>query len=263
MHCGDCLDILKDYPSDYFDLICTSPPYADSRKRTYGGIKPDQYAEWFLPRSEQFLRVLKPSGTFILNIKEKVVNKERSTYVIELIPQLRQQGWVWTEEFIWHKKSCVPGKWPNRFRDAWERCLQFNKTKQFKMRQENVMVPICDSTKSRLNRLGRNDRTRQSSQTQSGFGRNISKWVGREMVYPTNVLHMSPETRNRSHSAVFPEALPRWFIQLFTDPDDWVLDAFSGSGTSCGVAKTLGRNSVGIDKIPEYVELAKERINKG
>ena len=66
---GDCLDVLKKYPDNTFDLIMTSPPYADRRKNTYGGIAPEKYVEWFLPRSTQFLRVLKPMGTFILNIK--------------------------------------------------------------------------------------------------------------------------------------------------------------------------------------------------
>lgn len=140
--CGDCLSALQDYPDNFFDLIVTSPPYADSRKGTYGGIHPDRYVAWFLPRSEQFLRVLKPTGTFILNIKERVVNGERHTYVVDLLLRLREQGWLWTEEFIWHKKNCHPGKWPNRFRDAWERCLQFNKSKTFHMYQEAVLVPM-------------------------------------------------------------------------------------------------------------------------
>ena len=111
------------------DLIFTSPPYADRREKTYGGIKPDKYVEWFLPKAEQFLRVLKPTGTFVLNIKELTVDGERHTYVLDLILAMRKQGWLWTEEFIWHKKNCYPGKWPNRFRDAWERCIQFNKEK--------------------------------------------------------------------------------------------------------------------------------------
>lgn len=101
---GDCKDLLPNLPDNCVDLIITSPPYADQRKNTYGGIHPNQYVEWFLPISAQLLRVLKPTGTFILNIKEKVVNGERSTYVIELILGMRQQGWLWTEEFIWHKK---------------------------------------------------------------------------------------------------------------------------------------------------------------
>jgi site-specific DNA-methyltransferase (adenine-specific) len=136
---GDCLGVLADYPDNTFDLIVTSPPYADKRKNTYGGVAPDKYVEWFIPRSKEFLRVLKPTGTFILNIKEKAENGERHTFVLELILALRKQDWLWTEEFIWHKKNCYSGKWPNRFRDAWERCLQFNKTRHFKMNQEAVI----------------------------------------------------------------------------------------------------------------------------
>ena len=82
---GDCKDILKEYPDNYVDLIVTSPPYADARRNTYGGIHPNNYVDWFLPISEQLLRVLKPTGTFILNIKERVSNGERHTYVLELI----------------------------------------------------------------------------------------------------------------------------------------------------------------------------------
>lgn len=115
---GDCKDLLKKIADNSVDLIVTSPPYADQRKTTYGGIHPDKYVDWILPITKELLRVLKPTGTFILNIKEKVVDGERSTYVIELILEMRKQGWLWTEEFIWHKKNSYPGKWPNRFRDA-------------------------------------------------------------------------------------------------------------------------------------------------
>jgi len=259
---GDCLDVLKEYPDDYFDLILTSPPYADARVKTYGGVPPDEYVEWFLPRSEEFLRVLKPTGTFILNIKEKTVNSERSTYVIELILELRKQGWLWTEEFIWHKTTAFPGKWPNRFRDAWERCLQFNKNKKFKMNQEAVMVPIGDwATKtSRLTSLTKNDKVRHDSSTNSGFSKKTANWVNRDMVYPTNVLHLAPETGNRKHSAVFPKKIPEWFIKLFTDEGDMVLDPFVGSGTTCHVADELNRESVGIDILEENIELADNKM---
>jgi site-specific DNA-methyltransferase (adenine-specific) len=260
--CGDCKEVLLDYPDSFFNLIVTSPPYADSRTNTYGGIKPDKYVEWFLSRSEQFLRVLKPTGTFILNIKERVVNGERHTYVIELILELRKQGWFWTEEFIWHKKNCHPGKWPNRFRDAWERCLQFNKSRHFQMFQDNVMVPMGKWAENRLNHLGRNDVVRFNSQVGSGFGKNISNWIGREMAYPSNVLHMATETGNRNHSATFPLGLPEWFIKLFTKEGDWVLDPFVGCGTTCEAAQKLGRNSVGIDIQADYVKLAKEKVKE-
>jgi len=209
---GDSREKLKSLPGDCVDLIVTSPPYADQRKNVYGGIHPDEYVGWFLPVSEQLLRVLKPSGTFVLHIKEKAVNGERSTYVIELILEMRKQGWLWTEEFIWHKKNCYPGKWPNRFRDSWERLLQFNKNKKFNMYQEEVMVPMGEWASSRLKSLSRTDKTRDTSKVGSGFGKNISNWVNRDKAYPTNVLHLATECNNKNHSATFPSALPKWFI---------------------------------------------------
>ncbi|MBL0699463.1 MAG: site-specific DNA-methyltransferase [Desulfosarcina sp.] len=256
---GDCLEILKQYPDNFFNLIVTSPPYADSRNKTYGGIKPNEYVEWFLPRAKEFYRVLKSDGTFILNIKEKAINGERHTYVLELILAMRKQGWLWTEDFVWHKKNCFPGKWPNRFRDAWERCLQFNKSRKFNMYQEEVMVPMGDWAKTRLKKLSKTDRTRDESKVNSGFGKNVSNWIGRDMAYPTNVLHFATECYNKKHSAAFPKSLPEWFIKLFTKEYDWVLDPFVGSGTTAEVAQSLSRNSVGIDVLSEYCKLAQKR----
>lgn len=257
---GDCEEVLKRFPDHFFDLIFTSPPYADRRKKTYGGVRPDEYVDWFLPKAEQFARVLKPTGTFILNIKERVVNGERHTYVIELILRLREQGWLWTEEFLWHKKNCYPGKWPNRFRDSWERLLQFNKERKFSMYQEAVMVPVGDWATTRLTSLSETDRSRDESKVGSGFGKNVSKWIGRDKVYPTNVVHMATECANRGHSAAFPVNLPRWFIKLFTQQGDWVLDPFVGSGTTAIAAKNLGRNYIGIDVNEEYCQVSRERV---
>ncbi|KUK46381.1 MAG: Putative N-4 cytosine-specific methyltransferase [Anaerolinea thermophila] len=259
---GDCEEVLKSFPDNSVDLIFTSPPYADQRKKTYGGIKPDDYVDWFLPKAAQFFRVLKPRGTFVLNIKERVVNGERHTYVIELILELRKQGWLWTEEFIWHKKNSYPGKWPNRFRDNWERLLQFNKQRKFNMYQEAVMVPVGDWAKDRLNNLSETDKTRDESKVGSGFGKNISNWVGRKMVYPNNVLHLATECSNRNHSAAFPVELPSWFIRLFTERDDLVLDPFIGSGTTAVAAIQEGRKFVGIDTENDYIELSQDRISE-
>ncbi len=257
---GDCAEQLKNLPDNSVDLIVTSPPYADQRKNTYGGVSVNRYVEWFLPITKELLRVLKPTGTFILNIKEKVQDGERSTYVIELILEMRKQGWLWTEEFIWHKKNCYPGKWPNRFRDAWERLLQFNKSKKFNMYQEAVMVPTGDWAKTRLKNLSETDKMRDNSKVGSGFGKNISNWEGRDMVYPTNVLHLATECSNKNHSAAFPESLPEWFIKLFTKEGDTVLDPFMGSGTTNYVAQRMHRNSIGIEIKTEYYQQVKEQL---
>jgi len=261
LYLGDCEEVLRQITDNSVDLIFTSPPYADQRKNTYGGIIPDDYVDWFLPKSEQMLRVLKPTGTLILNIKEKVVKGERSTYIMELILAMRKQGWLWTEEFIWHKKNCYPGKWPNRFRDSWERLLQFNKNKKFNMYQEEVMVPMGDWAKTRLKNLSETDKTRDESKVGSGFGKNISNWITRDKAYPTNVLHLATECNNKNHSAAFPEGLPEWFIKLFTETGDTVLDPFMGSGTTNIVANRMRRNSIGVELHPEYYEMVRAQIS--
>lgn len=260
LYLGDSKTQLKNLPDNSVDLIVTSPPYADQRKDTYGGIHHDKYVDWFLPISEQLLRVLKPTGTFILNIKEKVVDGERSTYVMELILSMRKQGWLWTEEFIWHKKNSYPGKWPNRFRDSWERLLQFNKDKKFHMYQEEVMVPMGDWAKTRLKKLSDTDKIRDTSKVGSGFGKNISNWLDRDKAYPTNVLHLATECNNKNHSAAFPEELPEWFIKLFTKQHDTVLDPFMGSGTTLIVANRMQRHSIGVDIMPEYYNMVKQQL---
>lgn len=260
LYLGDSREELKKLPDNSVDLIITSPPYADQRKTTYGGIHHDKYVEWFLPISKELLRVLKPTGTFILNIKEKVVDGERSTYVMELILEMRKQGWLWTEEFIWHKKNCYPGKWSNRFRDAWERLLQFNKERKFNMYQEEVMVPMGSWAKSRLKNLSDTDKIRDNSKVGSGFGKNISNWLTRDKAYPTNVLHLATECSNKNHSAAFPQELPEWFIKLFTKENDTVLDPFMGSGTTLTVANKMQRHSIGIEILPEYFEMVQSQI---
>ena len=258
---GDSRDVLAGMPSNSIDLIVTSPPYADQRNNTYGGISPNNYVDWFLPIGKELLRVLKPDGTFILNIKERVVGGERHTYVLELILALRKQGWLWTEEFCWHKKNSYPGKWPNRFRDSWERLLQFNKNRHFKMYQEAVMVPTGDWAKTRLKNLSETDRVRDESRVGSGFGKKIENWISRDKAFPNNVLHMATECGNRSHSAAFPEALPEWFIKLFTEPGDTVLDPFAGSGTTLRVAHRLHRKAVGIEIVPEYIRVMNDQLD--
>jgi len=253
---GDALTVLQAFPDNCVDSIITSPPYANNRHGPYQGVPIDGYVEWFKPISEQLKRVLRPPGSFILIIKERVDDGERATYVLELILEMKKQGWIWTEEYIWHKKNCYPGKWPNRFRDAWERCLHFTKQKKFKMFQEAVMVPMGNWALKRLEKLSDTDRIRDESRSLSGFGKNVSNWVGRKHVYPTNVLHLATECSNRNHSAAFPISLPAWFIKLFTEQGEVVLDPFIGSGTTALACIQLERHFIGIEKVDKYYKQA-------
>jgi site-specific DNA-methyltransferase (adenine-specific) len=274
---GDCAKLLCDkskFPSNSVDLIMTSPPYGIQRAKTYGGIDPDIYVEWFEPIGKELHRILKPSGSFILNIKEKVKDCERETYVIELILSLKKSGWLWIEEFCWFKKNSFPGKWKHRFRDNWERCLHFAKSKDIEMYQDAVRVPIGDWSKVRFKSMGKKDFIRTISGTNSNFGRKVSNWLDRKMVYPHNVLvfeeehynmpsnllHFSTECNNRGHSAAFPVELPSWFIKLFTKKGGTVLDPFMGSGTTAMASLLLGRNYLGIEAVEDHVLLAQKNI---
>lgn len=260
--CGNSEKILETIPDHTVDLIFTSPPYAQQRQQQYASVSPDDYVAWFIPIAAQLQRVLKPTGTFILNIKENVIRGERSPYVLELILALRRQGWRWTEEFIWHKKNSFPGKWPNRFRDAWERLLQFNLQKKFYMYQEAVKVPMNVSTRQRLQRLRDADKILTPSQNGSPFKRNLANWQNKDSVYPDNVLYLGTESHNRHHSAVFPQTLPTWFIRLFTQEQNIVLDPFVGSGTTVVAAHQLDRQFIGIDISEEYCSVARNRLSK-
>ena len=258
---GDALRWLKKFPSSSVDLIVTSPPYANKRMSSYGGTKPENYIEWFLPITSELYRVLKSDGSFVLNIKEGV-NIERQTYVLELILELKKQGWLWIDEYIWRKSTSMPGKWPNRLRDGWERCLHFTKNKKFNMFQDSVMVPVGDWAKKRMIRLSKNDVKRTTSSTKSGLGRNLINWKNRELVYPDNVLEFAPLCYGSGHSAAFPKELPTWFIKLFTRKGDVVLDPFIGSGTTAVASLELGRKFVGIELKKDYYNLALRNIKE-
>jgi len=284
IHNKDCQKLLQNqkyFPDDSVDLIFTSPPYSDKRKDSYGGIHPNKYVKWFLPISEQLHRVLKPKGSFIMNIKEGARSGQRETYVLELILEMKKQGWLWIEEYCWYKKTSFPGKWHNRFRDSFERCLHFTKQKRFKMYQDSVKVPIGDWAKKRFKSMTKNDFIRYTSKTNNHLGRNVSNWLKRKRVFPHNVIVFEEEhydkqpsnvideianyAQNGIHSATFPIELPTWFIKLFTQKNNLVLDPFSGVGTTCQAALLLERKYIGIEILSKFVNEANknlEEVNK-
>src|SRR5437868_2979148 len=94
IHLGDSRKILKKYPDGYFNLILTSPPYADARKKHYDSISLEDYPSYFQEFHDEFWRVLAPSGSFILNIKDKVVNGQRDRYVWKTVMALNDKGWI-------------------------------------------------------------------------------------------------------------------------------------------------------------------------
>ena len=257
--CDDSRVVLPRF-KEKIDLIVTSPPYADARKKHYDSIHPDKFVEWFITFHQPFWEALKPSGSLIINIKDKVVDGVRHRYVWRMIEAMSDLGWFAIEDYIWHKTNPMPGHWPSRLRDGWEYCFHLAKTTKPYFNAQAVGKPIGEWAKSRLKNLGANDLTRHNSANESGFGRDVSRWLNKETVLPSNVLSLAVVGKNKRHPAVFPVELPAFFIKLLCPPDGTVLDPFAGSGTTGIAALSNGRPSILIDNNPEYYQEAISRL---
>lgn len=258
IHHGDCGLILKDMASESVDLVITSPPYAEQRKDSYGGISEEDYPDWILNIAKEVMRVLKPSGSFVLNIKEHAKNGVRSTYVLETILKLSKEFNL-VDEFIWNKTNPFPTGSKKRLKDGFERCYHFTKTKEYKFYPNNVLVKSeskwIESEKKRKNKGAFN--------TTNGSNMNMSKRVSSgEMVRPSNVITLASSCENIGHPAVFPVGLPEFFIKLMTDENDVVLDCFGGSGTTALASIKTNRRYILIEQNHDYWQLANERIAK-
>jgi site-specific DNA-methyltransferase (adenine-specific) len=277
--CGDSRIELESFKGKA-DLIVTSPPYADARRKHYDGVHPDDYVDWFLTFHEPYFNALKPTGSLVLNIKDKVVDGVRHRFVWHTIEALCERGWHAIDDYLWHKPNPMPGYWPTRLRDGWEYCFHLAKSKRPYFNADAVRKPIGDWVESRLNKLGKNDLSRHNSVNASGFGRDISKWVGKDTVLPSNVIGSDePDEvftrsegvpsnvisralvgKNKGHPAVFPVELPLFFIKLLCPEDGLVIDPFGGSGTTGIAALSLARECLLIDNNEDYCREAVKRL---
>ena len=260
VYLGDSREILKTYPDKYFNLIVTSPPYADARHKHYDSISPNEYVSFILSFHDQFWRVLADEGSFVLNVKDRVVKGVRHRFVWHTIEALSGKGWLCIDDYIWVKPNAMPGYWPNRLRDEWEYCFHMTKQARFAMYQDAVKESIGDWADKRLAKLTGKSNGRHNSENKSGFGRDLRKWVGKELVLPGNTLKVPLVGKNMGHPAAFPVGLPEFFIKLFTKPGDNVLDPFAGSGSTGMAAEKLKRNVVLIDNKEDYFQTMKSRL---
>jgi DNA modification methylase len=249
---GDCLEVLRDHvPDECVDLIVTSPPYADLRPEC--SIRPDDYVDWFTPRAEQFLRVLKPTGSFILNICDRVVDGERHLFVFDLVIALKRQlGFVFVETHYWMKRNPMPGSFRKRAMPAVEPIFWFARTKSHYWSDEGIRQPYRSKR-----HLGKpKSRLRAPNQSERDLYR-------RGSALPPNYFTWTKEGKRDGadfHTAVFPIRLPTWFIKAGCPAGGTVMDPFAGSGTTAIAAQVLGRDWVLIEQDPAYADVICQRL---
>ena len=255
---GLCENELKKIPDNSIDMIFTSPPYADRRKNTYGGIHAEKYVDWFHPIALQLKRVLKPSGSFFLNIKPHTNKGERVLYVHDLVLDLKRNvGFRFTDEFCWTKNG-VPGKFKGRFKNAFEPIYHFTLEKDFTHNPYSVAKKAKDVSLKRYKRKACGE-----SSNGSGFA-GMRKEIKSKLALPSNHIHIpqkvNQHTMEKIHSAVFPVDLVDFFIKAFSNEGDVVLDCFAGSGSTGISCINNKRGFVLIEKETQYCELIKNRI---
>lgn len=263
-HVTDCLAALRSLPSDSVDLVITSPPY-DGQPKYGNGERYDRdwYQTFFLSVTAEIHRVLKPHGSFVLNYRSRRQGSERGLIQYELIFWLRDQGFLFCEDFIWGKPSPPPGRFKRVLKDAVEYCFQFAKTPDWQFFPENCLTPARWDAKDRERRkkLAHNH---VRVNAPSGQGRNRVQ-AGPDMVRPSTLLHMEADfTPNPvKHPARFPLSLPTFFINLLTMPGQTVVDPFGGTGTTGFAAEKLGRRWLVTELDPKYAEAVPGRFETG
>ena len=260
---GDAQTLLPKLEKESVDLFFTSPPYADAR--AYSRIHPDRYVEWFLPFARSMYDATKPSGSLIINIKNRVASQgplkgQRHPYVYQLVLALQNMGWRWVETYIWAKPNAVPGKFGPRTKDSFEYVYHFARGSKPFFDLSAIRVPYnADSLE--IERRKRDKLGRRS--TEAGFGRDRTKTYLLGGADPGNVVSVA-QTYNQykgvAHTAAMPEGLAAFFIKAASPVGGVVVDPFAGGATTVVVGRRLGRQAAGIELHEDFVKEGLRRI---
>ena len=259
---GDCLNEIKTIADNSVDLVITSPPYADRRAGCYKSITETKYVEWFLPIAREIKRVMKPTGSFFLNIKPHSVKGERSLYVFDLVLSLKRVvGFRFIDEFCW-TKNAFPGAMKGKFKNGFEPVYHFTKLPSNKI----IFNPTACGTPMKEESIARTYR-KQCGRPRNGsgmMGLNAINIRNLKLARPSNVINVNNVSNQFSakskHPATYPERLVEFFVKSFTNEKMVVLDPFMGSGTTGIVCAKLNRDFIGIEIEGEYFNLAKGRL---
>ena len=264
LYIGDSLPITRRLPDNSLDLIVTSPPYDSQAKYRNGEkYKRDWYQGFFLDLTAELLKKLKPNGSFVLNYRSKRHGDERGTLQYELVFWLREQGYLFCEDFVWGKPSPPPGRFHRFLKDGVEYCFQFAKTPEWQFFPEHCLTPARWDSKDRERRK-RLAHNYVRVNAPSGQGRKRVQ-AGPDLVRPSTLLTLEPEfsPNPTGHPARFPASLPGFFIRLLTKPGQVVFDPFGGTGTTAVAAERENRLWLLAEIDREYASILPERLRTG
>lgn len=260
---GDSRDWVPRLPGGSVDLFFTSPPYAD--QRAYFRIHPDRYVEWFLPFARAMYDATAPTGSLVLNIKQRVAKDgplkgQRHPYVFQLVIALQTMGWRWIEEYVWQKPNAIPGRFGPRTKDAFEHVFHFARGSKPYFDLDAVRVPYRTPEDEIERRMGDLNGRRN---TGAGFGRDRTQTYGHGGADPGNVISVA-QTYNQhygvAHTAAMPEGLAEFFVRAMCPDGGVVIDPFAGAGTTTVVARRHGRRAGGLEIHEEFALEARRRI---
>lgn len=276
-HLGDSLKLMQHIPDDTFDLIVTSPPFALTSKKEYGNEDEDKYVEWFLHFSKEFRRLIKPTGSFVLDLGSAYVPGKpvKSIYQYELLIRLcREQSFYLAQEFFHYNPARLPApaEWVNvrriRVKDSVNVVWWLSKTPFPKANNRNILRPYTKAMQDLL----ANGYTAKRRPSGHDITAKFSK--DNKGAIPPNVLEIGNNDSNsdyikksyaaglKPHPARFPRKFAEFFITFLTDEGDLVLDPFAGSNTTGAVAESLNRKWVAMELTQSYLDGSKFRFSE-
>ena len=272
---GDSREILGAYSEDSVDLIMTSPPFGLVRKKDYGNVEANEYVNWFKPFARDFHRVLKDSGSLVIDIGG-AWNKgypTRNLYHFKLLIMLCEEiGFHLAQDFYWWNPSKLPtpAEWVTvrriRVKDAINTVWWLSKTPWPKASNRRVLQPYSQSMRE-LFAKGYKAKKRPSGHSISEkFSTNNGAAIPPNLIAIPNTesnslyLRYCEKKGLKPHPARYPAELPEYFIRMLTEPDDLVIDPFAGSCVTGEVCERTKRRWVCIELVEEYCEAALGRF---
>ena len=272
---GDTLDVLSTYEDDSVDLIMTSPPFGLVRKKDYGNVEADAYVDWFKSFASHFHRVLKDTGSLVIDIGG-AWNKgypTRNLYHFKLLIMLCEEfGFHLAQDFYWWNPSKLPtpAEWVTvrrvRVKDAINTVWWLSKTPWPKASNRRVLQPYSASMQELITK------GYKSQKRPSGHDISAKFTIDNGAAIPPNLIAI-PNTESNSfylryceengfkpHPARFPAELPEYFIRMLTDAGDLVVDPFAGSCVTGEVCERVKRRWACIELVRDYCEAALGRF---